>query len=228
MKQAMDRPTLPRKIERYLTVKRRWYYDTPEGGVRSRVVSLLRERSPWWDWGHRVMILVGRAWCGSYDIPQPPTIWYRFVGPKKLEVVRSYDEYRRRIESAEDDWKFMSVRDDGFVFTTGYYQSEGFYGLSRVEVRLLLRYLFRWALTEWFGLRRWLYYKALHSAVHQRKPFSCQAIPSKDSGGYGHWHCQEKRRHAGPHRFNGVRWDENGLIRSDDRRSAATGEEDRG
>lgn len=211
MKVASDR-SLAHRVERYLTVRRGWGRDTPEGGVRSRVVSLVRERYPWWDWGHLVMTLVGRAWCGSYAAPQPPTIWYRFTGPKSIEVVRSYDEYRRRTKDAEDDWKFMAVREEGSEFRTGYYQSERFDGLSRVEVRLLVRYLFRWALSDWFGVRTWLYFRALHSAVYQRRPFSCQAVPPKGSGGYDHWLCQERRRHSGPHRFNMNRWNDDGLL----------------
>lgn len=218
----MDRLTPARRLERYLTLKRRWYYETPDGGVRSRIVALLRERHPWWDWGHRMMILVGRSWCGNWTEPRPPDIWYR-QGPTKRNrrghyrttwvVVRSYDEYRRQVEQGHQDWKCIQVQDDGGTLAMGYYDSMNFYGLSRSELPILFRFLVRWALTDWLGIRRWLYFRALHSAVYQRKPFSCQAIPPKGSGGYDHWLCQEKKRHSGPHRFRNTAWDDNGLIR---------------
>jgi hypothetical protein len=56
-------------------------------------------------------------------------------------------------------------------------------------------------------LRSWLYTQGLHAAVHTKKPFACQAAPPRGSGGYSHWHCGLKRRHAGPHRYNNYEWD---------------------
>ncbi len=59
---------------------------------------------------------------------------------------------------------------------------------------------------EWFGVRRWLYFKALHAHVERKIPFTCQVTPDRGSGGYDHWHCQLKRRHEGKHRFNMYTW----------------------
>lgn len=213
-KMAAPRNTTRRRLERYLTLKRRWYYETPDNGLRSRIVALLRENHPWWDWGHRVMTLVGRNWCGNWSEPKPPDIWYR-QGPSKLRrgkarttwvVVRSYDEYLRQVEQGHQDWKCIQVQDGGWTLAMGYYDSMNFYGLTRSEVPILLRFLVRWALTDWLGIRRWLYFRALRAAVNRKVPFRCQATPPKGTGGYSHWHCSEKKRHAGPHRFNNYTW----------------------
>lgn len=74
------------------------------------------------------------------------------------------------------------------------------------DAALLRRYLRMWHRLDWYGLRSWLYAQALHSAVHERKPFSCQAVPPRGTGGYDHWHCQLRRRHDGMHRFNNYVW----------------------
>lgn len=57
-----------------------------------------------------------------------------------------------------------------------------------------------------FGLRRWVYYKALHAAVDRKIPFTCQQVPPPNSGGYSHWHCELKRKHTGDHRRGAYTW----------------------
>lgn len=182
-----------------------WHKAEHDNHLRGRTYHVALRRFPWWDWGHPTMIATGTCVGGNYQPPHPSSLWYRFEG-RNLRVLHSYAEYRKAVEGAEDDWHWIGCNQDGEL-TLGYYESGGFYGLSQSEQRLLLRYMLRWRLADWFGLRSWLYCKALHSAVHQRIPFRCQATPPKGSGGYDHWHCQEPKRHAGPHRFNNYEWD---------------------
>lgn len=42
--------------------------------------------------------------------------------------------------------------------------------------------------------------------MHDRKPFACQALPDRRSGGYRHWHCQLRKWHRGDHRFRNYTW----------------------
>lgn len=65
-----------------------------------------------------------------------------------------------------DPWRCINVGDDGFMLWFGG-EHEWNYSLQRREARrlawwILIRW---WAWGEWFGLRRWLYYKALHRHV---------------------------------------------------------------
>ena len=64
----------------------------------------------------------------------------------------------------------VNVSDDAFVLVLrrlypqpGRDSEEGYvYDLSRVEARWLAWFVFRWMAADWFGLRRWIYYHALH------------------------------------------------------------------
>lgn len=44
-----------------------------------------------------------------------------------------------------------------------------FHDRTEVFRRIALWYLWRWAWGEWFGLRRWLYYKNLHRRCEKVK-----------------------------------------------------------
>ena len=78
----------------------------------------------------------------------------------------------------------------------------------KCEMRLFLRW-YLWehkTKAQWFGLRRWVYYKALHWAVNAHSPFACGVVPEKGSGGYSHWHCDQRKLHRGPHRYRNYIW----------------------
>jgi hypothetical protein len=46
-------------------------------GLRPRLWDLASDGRPWWDWGHRLMTVVGSDFGGNWDEPKPPTWWYR-------------------------------------------------------------------------------------------------------------------------------------------------------
>lgn len=112
-------------------------------------------------------------------------------------------------------WHYFNVQDDGAVLIPGnQYGDKGGvnYGLSRSQARVLVRYVVVewWIKSNWLGLRRWLWWKALHRRVDMRIPFRCNARPVKGSGGYDHWACHLPRRHDGDHRVHNYTWNAEG------------------
>lgn len=198
-------------IERAMCA-RRWHR-SEHGSLRHRLWDIVNLRHRWWDWGHPVMVLTGRENCGNYDPPRGRDMWYRPVSGKFVTTYDYRDLDKVKGGRANADWKIFDVQDDGHTVMMGYYPTGpeeriAFYGLDRREQALFLR----WFLVEcklrgeWLGIRRWVYYKALHAAVERKIPFTCQVTPDRHSGGYTHWHCQLKKRHEGKHRFNNYTW----------------------
>lgn len=203
--------------------KQGWNHTTPSNGLRRRLYSLAVERHRWYDWGHRLMILTGSDFGGSWSEPEPPTWWYRRQAPTRMwrtgyprhpistfQIVTDYHEFRRLTEGLNEDqmyeWKALNVNQDGDLHLGHRYWGGTFYDLPKAEVPILRRYLRMWHRLDWFGLRSWLYTQGLHAAVHTKVPFACQAVPPKGSGGYSHWHCENKRGHTGDHRYRNYTW----------------------
>lgn len=203
-----------------------WAYDVPRNGARARLYSLARDRHPWWDWGHRLMILVGDDFGGNWSSPKSPTWWYRQTGTKRMwrtgyprrvfTVVTDYDEFQALTDGLNEDemyaWKAIGTNQDGEIHLGHQYWGKSFYGIPHDEQVIVRCYLRRAHRHNWFGLRSWLYSQGLNAAVYQRKPGACHQAPPRESGGYSHWLCQEKRRHGGPHRFNAYTWDDGQVI----------------
>jgi hypothetical protein len=176
-----------------------------------RIVVIRSRHYPWWDWGHRVMILVGRDDGGSYDVPRPRDLWFRHDAGK-LITTTDYSVVRK---NNDGEWRIFDSQNDGHEVVVGYWphpngdgriQQSGLDG--RAEQRLFLRWFVwdGWIKADWFGFRRWLYYKALSAAVQHKIPFTCQQVPPPSSGGYSHWHCELRRKHHGDHRFRNYTW----------------------
>lgn len=223
MPESQKRADARRRRFRYRLARRiyRWKPAT-SNTIRSRVSSLLISHYPWWDWGHRLMVLTGSDYGGNWAEPEPPTWWYRRVPRKPMwctgyprsgfQVVTNYDEFHQLTKDLNEDqmyeWKAFAIDQDGELQLGHRYWGKAFYGLPRDEQGLLRRYLRMVHRHDWFGLRSWLYSQALHAAVHQVKPFTCAAQPPKGQGGYDHWHCQLRKRHDGMHRFRNYVWGE--------------------
>lgn len=172
------------------------------------------------------MIVVGQNIGGNWSEPEPPTWHYKPGTPKRMvrtgyprhtprtyELIRGdYDEFRRRYDGLSEDeqyqWRAICANQDGDLHLGRQYWGGRYYGLSKPETALLLRWLVRWRIRDWFGLRSWLFSQALHAAVYRRKPGSCAVPPPKGSGGYDHWLCDRPRRHDGLHRFRNYTWGE--------------------
>jgi len=220
----------------YRLARRRRWNCAPDDSIRRRIWSLASDRHPWWDWGHRLMVVVGQDDGGNWAEPRMRTVWYREVAPVRMwrtrfpthpprsyQVIDSYSEFRALTDGidknsdAHYEWRAIGGSQDGDLHLGRQFWGGTFYGLNHWETELLRRHLNRWRLRNWFGLRSWLYSQALHAAVHRRKPFACQQVPPKGSGGYSHWHCQLPKRHAGPHQYNAARWNSSGLLRDEAR-----------
>ena len=211
-----------RKVARFL-YQRGW--PQKRGSVRHRIHSLVSEHHPWYDWGHRLMILVGQDQGGTWGEPTPPTWFYRQGEPKRMrrtgypthplrtyEVITDYSTFRERTEGLNEDqlyeWQAMNTSQDGDLHLGRRFWGKPFYDLNHADVPLLRRYLRHWRLLDWFGLRSYLYKQALHACVYTKKPFACHAAPPKGSGGYSHWLCTLRRGHDGLHRYRNSVWGE--------------------
>lgn len=201
------------KVARYIR-KRGWTSREHEGGLLHRVHDLTVRRLRWWDWGHRVMILVGRYDTGTWGVPRVRDLWFRPEGGKFV-TTRDYARVRARNDG---EWRIFDSQDDGHTIVIGYWPGPGSDGHihrtgidGRAERRLFLRWLLWDGLVkaEWFGLRRWLYFKALHAAIYAQAPFTCGAPVPHGGGGYGHWHCELRGRHDA-HRFRSYTWTDGG------------------
>ncbi len=203
-------------------VKRGWN-KSDSTGLRRRLISLLYERHVWYDWGHRVMILVGDNDCGNWSEPEMETWYYRQVTPMKrmwrtnyprrsFQVVKDYGEFRELTKDLTDDemyeWKAICLNQDHDLMLGHQYWGGKFYGLDYAERRLVLKWLRAFRRHDWYGLRSWLYTQALYSAVSTKKPFACQKAPDPHTGGYSHWLCTKKRNHKGPHQFASMIWED--------------------
>lgn len=223
-----DNPAMaakPRRLERAMR-KRGWSYKTPRDGLRRRAWSLASERGPWWDWGHRLMALVGTDDCGNWDEPTPPTWWYRLDPGKpmrrtryprhRLTVVKTYDEFAALTagldEAALDEWRAVGYGQDRDLHTGRQFWGEWHTTPTHWEVALIGRWCRMARRHDWWGVRSWLYSQGLYAAVNKRKPRSCKAVPTRGSGGYDHWHCQSSRRHEGPHRYGNYAWVDGGTL----------------
>jgi hypothetical protein len=210
-------------LERWMR-RRKWNYAKPRDGLRHRLYDLVSGRHRWYDWGHRLMILTGTDFGGSWSEPTPPTWWYRQGPPKimrrtgfprhplaRYEIVTDYDEFRSKTKGLNEDemyrWQAIGLGQDGELHLGRRYWGGTFYGMAKADTALLRRYLRMWRRLDWYGLRSWLYSQGLHAAVHQKVPRTCQVSPPKDSGGYSHWYCDQKRKHDGPHRYRNYQWD---------------------
>lgn len=184
-----------------------------DGGLLHRILTIRVQRRRWWDWGHMVMTLFGDYRGYEYTVPRGRDLWYRFPDGNETRgrIITTF-EYADVRQNPDGEWRILDVQDDGHTVMFGNWGGRTtFYGWSRRELALFRRWDF-WECRvrgEWLGLRRWIYFKGLHAAVHQRIPFTCQQVPPRGTGGYDHWHCQERGKHT-IHRFNNYRWREDG------------------
>ncbi|KSU52886.1 hypothetical protein [Microbacterium enclense] len=204
----MNRTGTPTRFRRPLVHLRQ---RTRDGSLAHRILTIAQERRPWYDWGARLMVLVGQFRTGSYDTPRGRDLWYRFEAENehrgRIIKTRTYANVRATREQ-DFSWRIFDVQDDGHTVKVGHYGGQiTHFGLSRREMKLFRRWDF-WECRvrgEWFGLRRWLYHLGLHHHVDLRKPFACNATPKRGSGGYSHWHCELRGRHE-VHRFRNYTW----------------------
>lgn len=158
----------PRPLHLPQKLRRRGWHNKQPGSLRHRIYATVRS-------GSRIslplllMNLTGHEWGGTYDPPKGRDLYFRAEGDKRF---RTTDQFREMHASNRDgEWRSFNIQNDGFELHIGYVDSEtgNVRGaqLSRPEVLLLVRWLLveYFARGEWFGLRRWTYYRALSAHV---------------------------------------------------------------
>lgn len=205
---------------------RGWTQSALDNTFRARVARALGEWHHWWDWGHPVMWLVGRYDTGSAGVPRGRDLWWiptEYVEGLPLNLVADFEQrfgcyvttsYKDvRATIGDISWRVYDLQDEGRTVKVGLWPSQPEHQgrmqpLPWQELKVdLFLWWFVWqhlGRAQWFGIRRWAYYKALHAAVHQKIPFTCQQTPPK--GGYRHWYCELSRKHRGDHRFRNYTW----------------------
>jgi hypothetical protein len=100
------------------------------------------------DWQHAVMALTGTEWGGNYDPPNAGTTRYPWADTERV----------------------FAALNDGTELWFGY-SDHWEWHIGGSEVRRLTRFLIWdwWIKARWLGLRRPIYYKALHSSVNRRR-----------------------------------------------------------
>lgn len=212
-----------------------WTKSSMDDTIRSRIAHAFGDWKHWYDWGNPVMWLVGRYDTGSAGTPRGRDLWWiptEYVEDRlALSLVADCEqrygcyittEYTVvRSSAAEIDWRIYDLQDEGRTVKVGLWPNQPEHKgrmqpLPWQELKVdLFMWWFLWehkAKAQWLGLRHWMYYKALHAAVHQKVPFTCQQIPPKNSGGYSHWYCERKRKHAGEHRYRAYTWPTGGDV----------------
>lgn len=216
-------------------VTRGWTRSGMDDTLRSRLAHGFREWHRWYAWGRPVMWLVGRNDSGSAGIPRGRDLWWIPTQYVEERLIKSYvadfeqrwgcyitREYAQvRLTSGDIDWRIFDLRDDGTNVLIGLWPNQPehkgriqpmptWHTLNRKSEMRLFLWWYLWehkGKAQWFGLRHWIYFKALNNAVGGHSPFSCAKVPAKRSGGYSHWHCQRRKFHRGDeHRFNNMVW----------------------
>ncbi len=209
--------------------ERGWMLSKMDDTLRSRIAHAMGDWYNWYDWGHPVMWLVGRYYSGSAGVPRGRDLWWiptEYVEDRlALSLVADFEQRYGcyittqytdvRTTGGEIDWRVYDLQDDGRTVKVALWPNQPEHQgreqpLPWQELKVdLFLWWYVWqhkGRAQWFGVRPWIYYKALHAAVQHKVPFTCQQTPPRDSGGYSHWHCELKRKHTGDHRFRAYTW----------------------
>lgn len=217
-----------------LMYDRGWTKPDKDDTFRSRVAHALGDWKKWYDWGHPLMWLVGRYDSGSAGAPRGRDMWWipaEYVEGIATSLVADFEQRYGcfittsytdvRATSGDIDWRIFDLQDDGRTVKIGLWPNAPehggrlqplptWHGLGHNREMRLFLWWYLWqnkGKAQWFGIRSWLYFRALHWAVNAHSPFACGVVPEKGSGGYSHWHCQLRKRHRGmPHRYVNYIW----------------------
>lgn len=221
--EKMMKQTTPRQRLANAMRKAGWNRAVHDDRITGRVYRLA-SGNHWWDWGTHLTILTGTSFGGNYQEPKPPTWWYvaapsarmwRTGYPRRrYRIVTDYNEMRRLTEGLDEDgmynWRAIGYDQNHDLIFGRRYWGGTFHSLDYAEERIVRQYLRTAHRHNWWGLRSWLYAQGLHASVYRRRPFACNQPPPPGAGGYSHWLCTKRRRHAGLHQHNRITWGEIG------------------
>lgn len=102
----------------------------------------------WWAWERRLYHVLSEKWCGNDAAP---------LNHRTLYVD---DDGCRRV---------FSFLNDSFEIGIGY--PDRWHAIIRRPAihKFIFWYLRQWAFGEWFGLRRWLWYRLLHRSCERTR-----------------------------------------------------------
>lgn len=118
---------------------------------RARLLRFIRR--PFWQ---RVYNLTGTDWGGNNS---PPLV---------DKTILKYDFYEDKTQWNNEAYSVVTYVDDGHEIGMGYGHEWKFFIERKAFAKVVRRYIFIWAWHNWFGLRNWLYFKALHNIVSKR------------------------------------------------------------
>jgi hypothetical protein len=124
----------------------------------------------------RLLNLVGMTWYGNEgSVPEPRTLYA--IDPQGSPAEPMRFEFGLDAEYTDADLvKVFSVNNDGFELIMGYPEKWCLTINRQTARRLAWFILWTWMVrTDWFGLRRWLYYRALHSVVEDSRRRAARA-----------------------------------------------------
>ncbi|KEP75874.1 hypothetical protein HR12_21005 [Microbacterium sp. SUBG005] len=107
---------------RKTAIRRR--YGTKDGSIAHRLLTVMIDRHPWYDWGHRLMILTGDYRTGSYETPRGRDLWYRFENENEARgrVIKTYAYADASATRGQDvSWRIFDVQDDGHTVKLGWW-----------------------------------------------------------------------------------------------------------
>lgn len=101
-----------------------------------------------YDLNHNIMRWAGTEWCGN-DCPPG-----------------DFQSLRIPYEDDPGEYRVYNIKNDGYELWIGTMNKWAWH-MSRKEAHQVAKFIIWdwWIKAEWFGFRRWLYYKALHRAV---------------------------------------------------------------
>lgn len=109
---------------------------------------------PFWQ---RVLHLTSQEWLGN-DSP-----------PLDNRQLLKYDVYTDNSQWDNEAYSIATLIEDGHEVWFGYH-NEWKWHMRRSDFnKMILRYLFVQVWHNWFGLRNWLYFKALHKVVNKQQ-----------------------------------------------------------
>lgn len=120
----------------------------------------------------RIMNLTGTEWCGNKQVPTPEPL-YSISGGRKTRFHRGHDA---QYDRDRDLVHVFTTNNDSFELWIGH-PNRWLFHCRRKEARRLAVYILWdwWIRTEWFGLRRWAYYRALRVEVQRHKRLMVEA-----------------------------------------------------
>jgi hypothetical protein len=109
---------------------------------------------PFWQ---RIYHVTSKDWLGNNDPPLTD------------KTILKYDVHFTKDTWNNEAYSIVTYVDDGHEIGFGYHDEWKLIISRKVFAKAVRSYIKIWAWDNWFGLRSWLYFKALHKIVENNK-----------------------------------------------------------